>query len=70
MIKEHKTLDDFPFSEIIKNDLKREAIKDLLNVYDLEEILKIKLNDEIIGVLNKYIIWKFNIKEEDLKGGA
>jgi len=67
MKNEHKTLDDFPFSEIIKNDLKREAIKDLLNIYDLEEILKIKLNDEIIGVLNKYIMWKFNTKEEDLK---
>lgn len=67
MKDEHKTLDDFPFSEIIKNDLKREAIKDLLNIYDLEEILKIKLNDEIIGVLNKYIMWKSNIKEEDLK---
>ncbi len=47
--------------------LKEEAIKDLLNIYELENILKIKLNDKIINILNKYIMWKNNIKEEDLK---
>ena len=62
-----KTLDDFPYDNLIKNDLKREAIKELLNIHDLEEIFKIKLNSETIKALSKYIMWKFNISEEDLK---
>ena len=52
---------------VYPEDLKQEAIKDLINIYELEKILKIKLNDKTIGILNKYIMWKFNITEEDLK---
>ncbi len=48
-------------------ELKAEAIKDLINIYDLEKILNVKLNDKSINILNKYIMWKNNITEEDLK---
>ena len=55
------------FDFINPEELKAEAIKDLMNIYDLEDIFKIKLNDKIINILNKYIMWKNNITEEDLK---
>ncbi len=51
----------------LRYDLKRSAIKDLVNIYELEKILKIKLNDKIVGILSKYIMWKSNIREDEVK---
>ena len=53
--------------DVNSDELKQSIIRDLINIYELEKILKIKLNDKTINILNKYIMWKFNIKEEDLK---
>jgi len=50
-----------------RNDLKREATKDLINIYELEKILQIKLNDKIVVILSKYIMWKNILTEGDLK---
>lgn len=47
--------------------IKQQAIKDLINIYELEKILKIKLNDKNVSILTKYIMWKNNIKEGDVK---
>ncbi len=47
--------------------IKKEAKKDLLNIYELKKFLEIKLNDKSVDILNKYIMWKFGIKDKDLK---
>jgi len=62
IFKENKKIPMYP-----QDQLKQEAIKDLLNIYELEKMLGMKLNDENILILNKYIMWKNNITEEDLK---
>ena len=59
MTDEHKTLDDFPFSEIIKNDLKREAIKQVKTIRSDKW--------DTIYYSNPLFIDFFNITEEDLK---
>ena len=47
--------------------LRAEAIEDLYNIYELDTILEVYLDDKSIDVLSKYIMWKFNITEEELK---
>ena len=47
--------------------MKKEAKKDLINIYELGKKLGIKLNDKTIDILNKYIMWKFGIIQKDLK---
>ena len=59
---------DWSSEKILYQDiLSQEAINDLINIYKLEKILKIKLNNKTCGILTKYIMWKFDIKENDKK---
>lgn len=58
-----KTLKDIEFQvqyteddNDIRDDLRQEAINDLINIYELEKILNIKLNDKTCGILTKYIM--------------
>ena len=49
------------------DDFRQEAINDLIDIYELEKILNIKLNDKTCSILTKYIMWKFDIKKNDKK---
>ena len=66
MTDEHKTLDDFPFSEIIKNDLKREAIK-WVKACILAKIKNPSCKKDMRCYACERTMKMNNITEEDLK---
>ncbi|KKK81540.1 hypothetical protein LCGC14_2812420 [marine sediment metagenome] len=63
MTEKPKILDDFPYDNLIKNDLKREAIKHIKN-------MNIKGDEKSVIIeegIKSWIKYWFSISNEDLK---
>lgn len=65
ILTKHITNEDSLY--LLLNEIREDSKNIILDIYELEQILGVSLDDKSVDILTKFIMWRYGITEEEFK---